>query len=148
MKTRDKAQFFIVLVKGWVEKEGRYLLARRSPKELQMPGAWSLPGGKIEREIGKSILEKTLVKEIEEEVGIKVSEEISLVYNNMFQRVDGAFVLGLTFLCRYESGTPSALEDTTEIRWFSVNQLKRFKEAEDFLKIEIQHLVRYLSNNS
>ena len=144
MKTKDNANFFIVLVKGWVEKENQFLLARRSSKELQAPGAWSLPGGKIERAIEKGILEKTLVKEIEEEVGITVSNEISLIYDNMFERVDGAHVLGLSFLCKYQSGTASPLEDTTEIRWFSIEELRNFGEAEDFLKVEIKYLLRHL----
>ncbi|HEX8495370.1 MAG TPA: NUDIX domain-containing protein [Pyrinomonadaceae bacterium] len=147
MKTKDNAQFFIVLVKGWIKKDDRYLLARRSPKEIQMPGVWSLPGGKIEKEIGRGILGRTLVKEIEEEVGITIAEEIVLIYDNMFQRVDSAYVLGLTFLCRYKSGNPAALEDTTEIRWFSVDELRQLEEAEDFLKIEIEHLMRYLSSH-
>jgi ADP-ribose pyrophosphatase YjhB (NUDIX family) len=112
-----------------------------------MPGVWSLPGGKIEKEIGKGILERTLVKEIEEEIGITITEEIVLIYDNMFERVDGAHVLGLTFLCRYKSGTPAALEDTTEIRWFSVEELRQLEEAEDFLRIEIEHLMRYLTNH-
>ena len=50
MQTQDNAQFHIVLVKGWVEKDGKFLMARRSRKEIQAPGQWSIPGGKMENE--------------------------------------------------------------------------------------------------
>ena len=51
MQTEDNAQFHIVCVKGWVEKDGKFLLAQRAFNELHHPGVWSLPGGKVETEI-------------------------------------------------------------------------------------------------
>ncbi len=146
MQTQDNANFFIVMAKGWVEKDGKYLLARRGPKELHMPGIWSLPGGKVEQEIAEHIIEKTLTKEIEEEVGITVSPHMELVYNNSFQRTDGPTVIGFTFLCQYQSGTPEALEDTTEIAWHTLEQLQQLTGLEPFLVKEIEILSTYLQN--
>ena len=61
METKDNAHFYIVAAKGWIEKDGKYLLARRGPEELHMPGVWSLPGGKVETETEEAhIIEKTL----------------------------------------------------------------------------------------
>jgi len=145
MQTKDNANFFIVLVKGWVEKDDEFLLARRGPKELHMPGAWSLPGGKVELEIKPNILEQTLIKEIQEEVGVTVSEHMELVHNNSFKRSDGAVVIGLTFLCRYVSGTAAPMEDTTEVAWHTLEELNRLAGIEDFLKKEIKILVAYKS---
>lgn len=144
MQTKDSANFFIVLVKGWVEKEGKFLLARRGPKELHMPGVWSLPGGKVELEIEQNILEKTLIKEIQEEVGITISDKMELIHNNSFNRSDGTAVIGLTFLCQHASGNPAALEDTTEIAWHSLEQLNALGDIEDFLKKEIKILANFL----
>jgi ADP-ribose pyrophosphatase YjhB (NUDIX family) len=147
MKTKDNAQFHIVAVKAWIEKDGKFLLAKRGPNELHKPNTWSLPGGKVEDGKEESyILQKTLVKEIKEEVGIDVTDDIELVYNNSFVRVDGAHVVMLTFLCHYKSGEAKPIEDTSKIKWFSIEELKNFKEAEDFLKIEIKELLNYLND--
>jgi 8-oxo-dGTP diphosphatase len=144
MKTEDNAHFHIVLVKAWIENNGRFLLAQRAPSELHVPGAWSLPGGKIVDRLEPQILENTLKEEVREEVGIEIDDRMELIYNNSFRRVDGAHVVGLTFLCKLQSGDARALEDTVAVQWLTVEELKKFKDTQDFLKNEIKELVRYL----
>jgi len=147
MQTKDNAQFHIVAVKAWIEKDGKFLLAKRGPKELHKPNTWSLPGGKVEGETEEpNILQKTLKKEVKEEVGVDVTDDIKLVYNNSFVRTDGAHVVMLTFLCHYKSGEAEPIEDTSKVKWLSIEELKKFKEAEDFLKREIKELVSYLND--
>lgn len=148
MQTQDNAQFHIVLVKGWVKKEDKYLLARRSATEVHAPGVWSLPGGKVENEDEKNILQKTLYKEIEEEVGLQISDKIELIYNNSFTRDDNAHVIGLTFLCHFLSGDAAPLEDTTEIKWLSIEELKGLSDIKPFLQIEIEYLANYLNRSN
>ncbi len=144
MKTQDNAQFHIVLVKGWVEKCGKYLMAKRGNTEPHKPGVWSLPGGKVENEVERDILQSTLKKEIKEEVGLDITETIELVYNNTFRRIDNAHVVSLTFLCHYKGGEAEALDDTAEVKWFTIEELKNFKDAEDFLQIEIEELLKFI----
>jgi 8-oxo-dGTP diphosphatase len=145
METRDRAKFHIVLVKGWIERGGKFLLARRGLNELQRPGSWSLPGGKVEGDSEESdVLQKTLKKEIMEEVGVEIEDSVELLYNNSFVRVDGAHVINLTFLCRHKSGEARPLEDTAEVRWFSLEELEDFSEVEDFFKVEIKKLSEHL----
>ena len=52
-----------VIVKAWIEKDGKYLLGQRGVTEKHHAGVWSLPGGNIEEKVEDSILEKTLKKE-------------------------------------------------------------------------------------
>jgi 8-oxo-dGTP diphosphatase len=147
MQTHDNARFHIVLVNGWIENGGKFLLSQRALTELQRPGAWSLPGGKVEGGSEETdILQKTLRKEIEEEVGVAVADEMRFICDYSFIRVDGAHVVGLTFLCKYESGEARPLEDTASVKWLSLEELKSIK-AEDFLKREIEELVKYLGKN-
>jgi len=115
---------------------------------MHKPSTWSLPGGKIESEVEEpDILQKTLKKEIEEEVGVEIDDDIDLVYNNSFERVDGAHVISLTFLCHYKVGEAKPLEDTAQIKWLSVEELKNFSEVEDFFRIEIKELLKYLKEH-
>lgn len=144
MQTKDNAHFHIVLVKAWVEKDGKFLMAQRGSVELHKPGVWSLPGGKVDDEVKRDILQATLKKEVLEEVGVKITNQIELIYNNSFIRSDGSHVVNLTFLCHWESGEAQPLEDTAKVQWFTIEELKNFPNAEDFLQIEINELINYL----
>lgn len=142
METKDNAQFHIVAVKAWVKKGDKYLLARRGMNEVHMPGIWSIPGGKVD-ECGETvnILQDTLKREVLEEVGLEITDEIDLVFNNIFKRSDGASVVGLTFLCHWKSGEAKPLEDTSEVKWFTLTELLGMEDVEEFLKREIRVLV-------
>lgn len=146
MQTKDSAKFHIVAAKGWIEKDGKFLLAKRGPNEVHDPNVWSLPGGKVE-ESGedRDTIEKTLKREIMEEVGLEIQDDIEFVYDNCFIRSDGAHVVMMTFLCGYKSGEARPLEDTSEVRWLTLDELKSFKEAKEFLKIEIERLENHLA---
>lgn len=144
METKDNAKFYIVLVKGWIEYRGKFLLAQRGMNEVHKPGAWSVPGGKVEDAETTYVVEKTLKKEIKEEVGLDITDDIELIYNNTFQRVDGAHVVNLTFLCHALSDAAQSLEDTTQVQWMTPEELKNFPDAEDFLRIEIDALSAFL----
>ena len=136
-----------VIVKAWVEKEGKYLLAQRGQTEKHHAGIWSLPGGNVDGEVADSILEVTLQREIREEIGIEVFNKMELIYNNGFIKdSDGSHVINLTFLCKYKSGEARALEDTAGIDWYSLEDLKNLKDVPDFLQREISYLVQYLEN--
>jgi len=146
LHTKDNAQFHIVLVKAWIKKEKKFLLAQRDSTELHKPGSWSLPGGKVENEITQDIIQKTLKKEIKEEVGLEIKDNIELIYNNSFIRSDKAHVVNLTFLCNWKSSKAQPLEDTTQIKWFTLKELSNFSNAEDFLITEIKELIKFLHN--
>jgi len=81
MQTKDNAHFHIVTVKAWVKKGDKYLLARRGMSEVHMPGVWSIPGGKVDDD-GETvnILQETLKREVLEEVGVEITDEIYLVW--------------------------------------------------------------------
>lgn len=51
-----------------IEKEGRFLIARRNP-QTHLGGYWEFPGGK--REEGESV-EACLIREVQEELGVTV----------------------------------------------------------------------------
>jgi 8-oxo-dGTP diphosphatase len=144
METKDNAKFHIVHVQGWVRHGDKFLMAQRSQKEMQAPGAWHIPGGKVENEVGVQVLEQTLKKEILEEIGIMVSDKMQFLYNDAFVRVDGAHVVSLTFLCDYESGEAQALEDTEKVQWFTLEELKNFVNPPGYLKRAIEKLIEEL----
>lgn len=136
---------FPVIVKAWIQKGNRFLVAKRGSHESHLPGSWTLPGGKVEAS-GETehVLETTLQKEILEEVGVNITNDIRLIYDNSFFRSDGVHVINLTFLCVWKSGDAKPLEDTDEIRWLTIAELQSFAPLPDFLKKEILILQTFL----
>ncbi|HRO65807.1 MAG TPA: NUDIX domain-containing protein [Candidatus Dojkabacteria bacterium] len=147
MQTKDNAHFHIVTVKAWVKKGDKYLLARRGMSEVHMPGVWSIPGGKVDDD-GETvnILQETLKREVLEEVGVEITDEIDLVYNNSFKRSDGASVVGLTFLCHWKTGEAQPLEEILEVGWFTLDELIDKEDVADFLKREIRALATFVNS--
>ncbi len=124
-----KGQTHIVLVNAVVEKDGRILVSRRGLKESHEPGKWSIPGGKVERTEGNvwNIIEKTLHREVLEETGIEIGDDVEVLGNNTFIRSTGHHVVAIIFLCHWESGEARALEDTMDVKWISEKDIENFE---------------------
>ena len=50
-------------------------------------------------------LKRCPIRSIREEVGVEVEDEMRYVDSHRFNTDDGKRVVGVTFLCRYRSGT-------------------------------------------
>jgi len=114
-----------VIVNAVVEKDGKILVSQRSYEEEHQPGKWTIPGGKIEITQGDvfNIVEKTCSREVEEETGVKIKDDIRLITNNTFIRSNGQHVIALICLCHWASGKAKALEDTADVKWISENEI-------------------------
>ena len=121
------SMMFVVNVEGAIEKDGRYLMIVRGPSVAHAPGALSFPGGKVETDDGPDEpLESTLRREIREEVGVEIDDQVTYAHSRLFDTDDGLAVLGVTFLCRYSSGTPKADPDeVASVRWMTPDQILR-----------------------
>ncbi len=134
----------VVAVMGIVKKGNKYLIARRSKDDPQQGGQWSFPGGKVDFQIEENIIENTLKREILEEVGIEINDNVELIYNNSFIRVSGHHVIMLVFLCHYKSGEAQALEGQEVVKWVSIEELIDMKsELPKYTWDKIQALVKH-----
>ncbi|HCB35793.1 MAG: hypothetical protein A2W52_01510 [Candidatus Taylorbacteria bacterium RIFCSPHIGHO2_02_49_25] len=126
IKKQDKQKLHSIIVNGVIFKGDKVLVSQRSTSESHEPGKWTIPGGKVDRTDGDvfNIIEKTLAREIREETGVEIKDEIQLVTNNTFIRTDGQHVIALIFKCLYKSGKPRPLEDTTDCRWVSLSEVR------------------------
>ena len=92
----------VVGVGGVVVREGRVLLIRRGKEPLY--GRWVVPGGTVE--LGET-LEEALVREMEEETGLRVEPlEVLTVFDRIEregERVVYHYVI-VDYLCRWRSG--------------------------------------------
>jgi len=97
-----------------VDDQGRFLVIRRADN-----GAWEPPGGVLEPD---ESIEAGLVREIEEETGLRVEPlGLSGVYKNM-QRA----IVALVFRCRMVSEDPHPTNEAREVAWFGEEELATY----------------------
>jgi 8-oxo-dGTP diphosphatase len=129
-------EHFIVNVEGTILKDGRWLIIKRSEKETHAGGLLSLVGGKVEREGEmRDILERTLKREILEEVGLEVKDEMTYVHSTSFVAAEDIHVVDIVFLCEYESGTAYAKsEDEVDgVWWMTYEEITEDSNAPEYL---------------
>jgi 8-oxo-dGTP diphosphatase len=114
----------VVGVGGVVVRDGRVLLIRRGKEPLL--GRWVVPGGTVE--LGER-LEEALVREMEEETGLRVQPIEVLTVFDRIERENGLvsyhYVI-VDYLCRWLSGEARAASDALEVAWASPEELPRY----------------------
>lgn len=119
---RDYPDRPIVGVGGVVVQHDRALLVRRATPPLL--GQWSIPGGMLE--LGEKLREG-VVREIEEETGLKVEPtEVLDVFDSIITDAEGKtqyhYVL-VDYLCLVNGGEPRAASDVSEVRWATLEEV-------------------------
>jgi len=103
-----------------IERDVRYLVCRR-PAHKRHGGLWEFPGGKLEPGEG---LEEAARRELEEELGVYVSQVSEPVYTA--RDPGSAFLIEFTRV--RVSGLPQPLEHD-EIRWVTIEELRSLELA-------------------
>ena len=127
--------WYVVNVEGAVVKGGRYLMIVRGEEESHAPGVLTLPGGKVENAGNAGdILEETLRREIAEEVGIKVHTKMEYIESNAFVTDSGEPAVDIVFLCRYKSGTPTAVDpgEVAAVQWMTAQEVLTHPEVPEW----------------
>lgn len=131
---------FIVNVEAAIYKDEKWLIVKRSEKEEHAAGALALVGGKVDDEGNSSdILERTLIREVEEEVGVTVSN-LTYVNSSSFVTESGVLVVDIVFLCSYKEGKPFAkdADEVASVSWMSTQEILNHAEIPSYLKENIQ----------
>ena len=133
-------QLHIVAVTGFLYRGSKFLIIKRSEKEIVQPGKWTIPGGKVER--GSSILE-TLKKEIKEEAGLDVYRDFKFIGDSEFTRSDGYHVVVPRFLCKAKLGKVNINKnDFTDHAWIELDDLGKYD-----LISGVKREFEYIKNN-
>ena len=117
---------FIVNVEAAIKKNDKWLIIERSEKEEHAGGMLSLVGGKVDKEGNSSDkLERTVEREILEEVGVKVKNEINYVHSTSFVTDRGENVLNIVFLCEHDSGEafPKSRDEVEKVLWLTTEEI-------------------------
>jgi 8-oxo-dGTP diphosphatase len=104
-----------------IDADGRVLLTKR-PVGKPMEGLWEFPGGKIEE--GERP-EDTLMRELEEELSIRVGEDCLAPLTFASHRYEAFHLLMPLYVCRRWEGIVAPRE-AQEIAWVRPQRLKEY----------------------
>lgn len=111
-------------------KEGKFLLLRRSEKYKDIKGNWDIVGGRINP--GTSLLEN-LKREILEETGLILNETPKIIMAQDILRVHGKHIVRISYIAGIE-GEPKIDGESTDFKWMSVSEMKAEKELDMFVR--------------
>lgn len=136
MEIKDKELHRIATTCIIYNNERKYLVTKRSPDKKTHPNKWTVPGGGLstddyintppsqEGPQWYSVIEKALMREVKEEVGVEVGKAQYLL-DLAFVRPNGIPVLVLSYYAPYISGEVVLDEEATEYRWVTLEEAKQ-----------------------
>ena len=127
-----------VVITAIINKDGKFLITRRSKDKKRFPGMWTVPGGKLEtddyvtlpkdtKDYWYNVLERTLKREVEEEVGIKIT---NVNYLTSLATIHTGHNPSLVISCtaKNASGKIKLQEDEAiESAWVTVREAKKYQ---------------------
>jgi 8-oxo-dGTP diphosphatase len=111
----------VVAACALVDPDGRVLLAQR-PEGKSMAGLWEFPGGKVET--GERP-EETLIRELEEELGIVVKEACLAPLTFASHSYPDFHLLMPLYVCRRWDGVVTPREGQT-LSWVKPNRMRDY----------------------
>ncbi|MEK7517449.1 MAG: NUDIX domain-containing protein [Patescibacteria group bacterium] len=129
-----------VNVEGAIYKDGKWLMIERSKKESHASGTISMVGGTLEftKDMQNS-LEENLKREIMEEVGIEIEDDMGYVESKTFTTDSDQEVLDVVFLCKYKSGEAKVKSDeVANVFWLTTEEIMTHPNTPPWIKQSIE----------
>lgn len=126
-----------VAITAIIIKDNKYLIIRRAPTKKRFPKMWTVPGGKLEtkdylklpkdtKDYWYNVLEKTLRREVKEEVGIEI-DNIEYVTSLATVHQDGNPSLVISCMADYVGGEINLQEEEADqFAWVSLEEAKNY----------------------
>ena len=127
-----------VVITAIIVKDGLFLIERRSPNKKRFPGLWTVPGGKMEandylklpkdtKNYWYNVLERTLRREVGEEVGLEINN-IEYITSLATVHEDGSPSLVISCIADYVSGEVKLQEgETDQFAWVDLEEAKNYE---------------------
>jgi 8-oxo-dGTP diphosphatase len=114
-------KILLVAAAALVDTDGRVLICKR-PQGKALAGLWEFPGGKIE---AGETPEACLIRELDEELGIKVNEACLAPFVFASHGYDSFHMLMPLYLCRRWEGSVQAREHEA-VAWVRPGQMSDY----------------------
>lgn len=139
---------YVINVDGAVVKDDEYLLIERGSDEEHASGLLTFPGGKVEVPPGEEdVIESTAVRELQEEVGIEVTD-VAYVTSESFKADDDSECINVITLSTDFRGEPTRNdpEEVAAVHWLSVGEIHQRDDVPEFMEHYIEK-VESVRNN-
>ncbi|MBI4128571.1 MAG: NUDIX domain-containing protein [Parcubacteria group bacterium] len=132
----DVSALHEVAITAIIVKDGTYLITRRPQSKKRFPGMWTVPGGKLEtndylalpkdtEHYWYNVLERTLRREVKEEVGIEINN-IEYVTSLATVHSDGNPSLVISCMADYASGDIRLQpEEADQFAWITLEEARQ-----------------------
>ena len=126
---------FFVAGHALINRDGKFLVLRRSENNDYKPLFWDLPGGVV---IAGETLAQTISREVKEETNIDIEvEKVLYVYSNIDQ-IPVRQTIQLVYSCKYVRGNVRINpEEHDNYKWASYSELSSLNSI-DFLSNLVQ----------
>jgi 8-oxo-dGTP pyrophosphatase MutT (NUDIX family) len=126
-----------VAITAIIVKDDKYLITRRSPEKKRFPGMWVVPGGKMEAEdylqlpkdtefYWYNVLERTLEREVQEEVGLEI-KNVEYLTSLATVHDDGSPSLVISCIADYASGEVLLQEGEADaFEWVTLQEARAY----------------------
>ncbi len=100
--------------------------------------------------IAYDVLERTLKREIEEEIGVQVKDQLKYVHSSCFVSNRGNPVLDVVFLCKYGEGLAYAksCEEVDDVLWMTSEEVMNHPKSPSWLKESFKRIEGLLTGNA
>ena len=136
---------FFVAVKALLFVEGKFLLVKRSDKARGEHHFWELPGGRME--FGETP-EHALQRELAEETGLSANILRPLQTWSFF-REEETQIVGITFLCKAETGAVQLSDEHEAYAWIRFDELAQYNIVptvlSDLKKLDREEIIALLN---
>ena len=144
-----------ISVTGIIIKDGKYLITKRPPTKKAFPNKWTVPGGNLEvsdyMDIPKdtsehwyNIFEKVLIREVMEEVGLKIGNIKYLTSMTFLKGQDPCLIVSL--YADYLSGEVILNDESVDYAWVDTEEAKNYDLIEGIYE-ELIMLYKILNEN-
>ena len=132
----DYTLFEVVITAIIQREDGKYLVTRRAPTKKRFPGMWTVPGGHLEpadfmsypkdtEHYWYNVLEKALVREIKEEVGVDI-KNVWYLTSLATEHKDGAASIVISCVADYVGGEVKLVDgESDKAEWVSTEEAAR-----------------------
>ncbi|MBI4118529.1 MAG: NUDIX domain-containing protein [Parcubacteria group bacterium] len=133
--TENKHLHEVAITAIIADKDGKFLIIRRSSNKKRFPSMWTVPGGKLETDdylklkkdtkfYWYNVLERTLRREVKEEVGLDI-ENIEYLTSLATVHEDGSPSLVISCIAEYAGGEITLQEgEADSYAWVTLNDAK------------------------
>jgi 8-oxo-dGTP pyrophosphatase MutT (NUDIX family) len=146
-----------VIIYKKLNKDLIFLITKRASHKKVHPNKWTVPGGGLEVDDYINLpsstkgapqwygaLNNSLVREIKEEVNLKIGKP-ELLVDLTFIRPDGIPVIVFSYFAKYLSGEMKLDDDAVDFKWVTVKEAKKY-DLIDGIWEEIRDVEKILKN--